>query len=144
MDDYQLIATISLVIQIVVLVLLFASIWLKAKKKYRQHGIMMFTAVVLHTIVILAWMVPTFSSIFSYPIALNAFLIAPILVAIFVHAFTGVAAVILGFWLVASWRLQVDVKACFAKKKAMRITLTLWLITMVLGIIMYLKITMGF
>jgi len=59
MDDYQLIATISLVTQIVVLVLLFASIWLKVKKKYRQHGIMMFTAVVLHTVVILAWMVPT-------------------------------------------------------------------------------------
>jgi len=36
--------------------------------------------------------------------------------AIFVHAFMGVAAVILGFWLVASWRLQVDVKACSRKE----------------------------
>jgi uncharacterized membrane protein YozB (DUF420 family) len=133
----QLVATISLVTQIVVLVLLFGGIWLKGKKKYRQHGIMMFTAVVLHTVVILAWMIPTFSSLFSYPITLNP--VNAFLVAILVHAFMGIAAVILGIWLVASWRLQVDVKACFAKKKAMRVTLTLWLITLVLGIILYLK-----
>jgi len=138
MDYHQLVATVSLVVQIVVLVLLFVSIWLKEKKRYRQHGIMMFTAVVLHTIVILVWMIPSFSSLFSSPIAIN--LADMITLTIMVHAFMGIATVILGFWLVASWRLQVDVKACFAKKNAMRATLTLWLITLVLGIILYLKI----
>ncbi|MCJ7762699.1 hypothetical protein MUP38_04500 [Candidatus Bathyarchaeota archaeon] len=142
MDDYQLVATISLVTQIVVLVLLFGGIWLKGKKKYRQHGIMMFTAVVLHTVVMLAWMIPKFSSLLSSPSTLNP--VGALMVAILVHAFMGIATVILGFWLVASWRLQVDVKACFAKKKAMRVTLTLWLITLVLGIILYLKIVQGF
>jgi uncharacterized membrane protein YozB (DUF420 family) len=138
MDYFQLVATISLVTQIVVLVLLFASIWLKGKKKYRQHGIMMFTAVVLHTVVILAWMIPSFSSLISSPSTLNP--VDALMVTALVHAVTGIMTVILGFWLVASWRLQVDVKACFAKKKAMRVTLTLWLITLVLGIILYLKI----
>jgi uncharacterized membrane protein YozB (DUF420 family) len=138
MDDYQLVATISLVTQIVVLVLLFGGIWLKGKKKYRQHGIMMLTAVVLHTVVILAWMIPSFSSLLSSHSTLNP--VDAFMVTILVHAFMGIATVILGFWLVASWRLQVDVKACFAKKKAMRVTLTLWLITLVLGIILYLKI----
>jgi uncharacterized membrane protein YozB (DUF420 family) len=142
MDYYQLVATISLVTQIVVPVLLFGGIWLKGKKKYRQHGIMMFTAVVLHTVVILAWMIPKFSSLLSSPSTLNP--VDALMVAILVHAFMGIATVILGFWLVASWRLQVDVKACFAKKKAMRVTLTLWLITLVLGIILYLKIVQGF
>jgi uncharacterized membrane protein YozB (DUF420 family) len=138
MDYFQLVATISLVTQIVVLVLLFGGIWLKGKKKYRQHGIMMFTAVVLHTVVILAWMIPSFSSLISSPSTLNP--VDALMVTALVHAVTGIMTVILGFWLVASWRLQVDVKACFAKKKAMRVTLTLWLITLVLGIILYLKI----
>lgn len=138
MDNYQLVATISLVTQIVVLVLLFASIWLKGKKQYRKHGIMMFAAVVLHTIVILAWMVPSFSTLFSYTSSIN---LADILtLTIMIHAFMGIAADILGIWLVASWHLQADVKACFAKKNAMRVTLILWLITLILGIILYLKI----
>ena len=114
MSYYQLGATVSLVIQIVVLFLLFGSIWLKGKKRYRQHGIMMFTAVVLHTIVILAWMVPSFSTLFSHTSSIN--LADMITLTIMIHTFTGIAAVILGFWLVASWRLQVDVKTCFAKK----------------------------
>ena len=138
MDYFQLVATISLVIQIVVLVLLFGSIWLKGKKKFRQHGMTMLIAVVLHIVVILAWMIPSFSSVFSAPGAIN--LADMLTVAILVHAFTGIAAVILGIWMVASWRLQADMKTCFAKKKIMRVTLALWLTALVLGIILYLKI----
>jgi uncharacterized membrane protein YozB (DUF420 family) len=52
----------------------------------------------------------------------------------------GITADILGIWLVASWRLKVELKTCFAKKKFMRATITLWLIALVLGFILYLKI----
>jgi uncharacterized membrane protein YozB (DUF420 family) len=142
MDYYQLVATISLVIQIVVLVLLFGGIWLKGMKKFRQHGITMLTAVVLHTVIILAWMIPSFSSLFSSPGSIN--LADIIVVTTLVHAFVGITADILGIWLVASWRLQADMKTCFAKKKIMRVTLTLWLIALVLGIILYLKIIQPF
>lgn len=138
MDYFQTVATISLVIQIVVLVLLLGGYWLKRNKKFRQHGITMLTAVVLHIVVILAWMIPSFSSLFSAPGAVN---FADMLtVTILVHAFTGIAAVILGIWIVATWRLQADMKTCFAKKKIMRVTLALWLTALVLGIILYLKI----
>jgi hypothetical protein len=61
-------------------------------------------------------------------------------VIIFVQAFTGIASTILGIWLVASWRLQVNMKTCFAKKNVMRVTILLWLITLIIGIVLYLKI----
>ena len=138
MGYYQLVATVSLVIQMAVLVLLFVSIWLKGMKKFRQHGIAMLTAVVLHTVMILAWMIPSLSSLLGSPGGIN--LADIIVVTILVHAFMGIAADLLGIWLVASWRLQVDIKTCFAKKRIMRVTLTLWLIALVLGIILYLKI----
>ena len=138
MDYYQLVATISLVVEVVVLVLLFGGYSLKRMKKFRQHGITMLTAVVLHTVMILAWMIPSFSSFFSSPSSTN--LADIIVVTTLVHAFMGIAADILGIWLVASWRLQADMKTCFAKKRIMRVTLTLWLIALVLGIILYLKI----
>ncbi len=140
MDPYQLEATISLITQIVVLLLLLGSVWLKGKKQYRQHGILMLIAVVLHTVVVLAWMIPIFSSIFSFPTNI----LNPLVAAIFVHAITGIATILLGIWLVASWHLKVDVKNCFTKKKAMRATMALWIITLILGIIMYLKIVLGF
>jgi uncharacterized membrane protein YozB (DUF420 family) len=136
MDYYQIAATISLIFQIVVLVLLFAGVGLKGRKKFRQHGIVMLTAVVLHTIIILAWMVPSFSLSFSGSINLADVIVVTILV----HAFMGIAADLLGIWLVASWRLRADMKTCFAKKSLMRVTITLWLITLFLGIVLYLKI----
>jgi uncharacterized membrane protein YozB (DUF420 family) len=138
MDYYQFVATVSMVIQIVVLVLLFAGIWLKGMKKFRQHGIVMLTAVVLHTIMILVWMIPSFRSLFGSPSSIN--LADMFTVTILVHAFMGIAAALLGIWLVASWRLRTNMKTCFAKKNTMRATMTLWLIALVLGIILYLKI----
>ena len=53
-------STVSLGIQIVVLCLLIGAVFLKTHKKYRQHGIVMFSAVVLHIVSILAVMVPSF------------------------------------------------------------------------------------
>ena len=138
MDYFQLVATISLVTQMVVLVLLFGSLWLKGKKQYRQHGITMLTAVVVHLVVVLAWMLPEFYSLLRSLISIN--LADIITLTALVHAVTGIMTAIFGIWLVASWHLQADIKTCFAKKGAMRVTLTLWLIALVLGIILYLKI----
>jgi uncharacterized membrane protein YozB (DUF420 family) len=138
LHDYQSVATVSIVIQMIVLVLLIGGAWLKRKKKFRQHGITMFAAILLHVIMILAWMMPIFSSLFTSPAAIS---LADLLtVGIIVHALTGVVAIILGAWVVASWRLKVNVKTCFAKKDIMRVTITLWIIALIIGIILNLKI----
>lgn len=127
--------TSSLVIQLVVLGLLLGGIWLKAMKKFRQHGIIMLIAVVLHAVMVFAWMIPIYRS-FSGSINLADL----ITVIIPVHALAGIVALILGIWLVASWRLQTDMKTCFAKKNVMRVTITIWLIALIIGIILYMKI----
>jgi uncharacterized membrane protein YozB (DUF420 family) len=138
MQYFQIVATVSLAIQMTVLALLIGGYSLKRMKKYRQHGITMLTAVVLHITVILAWMIPSFISFFSAPGSIN--LADMIVLTTLVHAFMGIAAGLLGIWLVASWRLRKDMKTCFAKKNIMRVTITLWIIAVVLGIILYLKI----
>lgn len=130
-------ATLSLVIQLVVIGLLLGGVWLKVVKKFRQHGITMLAAVVLHAVMIFAWMIPSFS-LFISPSSIN--LADTITVMILVHAFTGIAATVLGIWLVAAWRLQADMKTCFAKKRVMLVTITLWLMALVIGISLYLKI----
>ncbi|MEM2107694.1 MAG: hypothetical protein QXL10_00205 [Candidatus Bathyarchaeia archaeon] len=136
MDYYQIIATVSLILQVAALCLIFAGLELKRRKMLRQHGLVMLAAVAMHTMLILAWMTPSFASLFTSSTNFaDAFV-----VAILVHAFSGVAADALGVWLVASWRLREDIQACFAKKGVMRITIALWLIALLLGMALYLKI----
>jgi hypothetical protein len=137
MEYYQLAVTISLVLQIVVLVLLFSSLALKGKKKFRQHGITMVIAVVLHTITILTVMLPSFVlGIIPY-ISTNATDTIAIIAA--VHGITGIIAAVLGVWIVASWRLRASLQYCAPKKKIMLVTLTLWVIALLLGILLYLN-----
>jgi hypothetical protein len=136
MDFLTLVATISLSVQIVVLILLALGYSLKGKKMYRQHGMVMLTAVVLHIITILVVMVPSFASFFSAP---GAIVFDLIVIVSLVHVALGVIAVILGIWLVASWRLRKDMQMCFAKKKIMLGTLTLWVTAILLGIFMYIS-----
>jgi uncharacterized membrane protein YozB (DUF420 family) len=136
MDYYQLVATISLVVQIVVLVLLLVGYLLKRMKKYRQHGVTMLTALILHIIVIFTVMLPSLV-IGVIPLILenNSFvvtIIAPL------HGIMGIIALVLGIWIVASWRLRASLQYCMPKKKFMLLTLTIWLIALLLGIILYL------
>ena len=138
MEYYQIIATVSLGVQIAVLFLLIGGFSLKRMKKFRQHGITMLSAVVLHAILVLAWMIPSFNGFFGDSGSIN--FADPIAITVLVHAFAGIVALVLGVWLVGSWRLKADMRTCFAKKKIMRVTLLLWLIALILGIILYLKV----
>ena len=132
MDLYTLIATVSLVLQIIILFLLFGGLWLKAKKKFRQHGIVMLVAVVLHTITILAVMFPSFRAIMTGDV--------PILISTItsIHGVLGIVAEVLGIWIVASWRLRTSLQYCMPKKKWMLLTIISWLTAIILGVIIYL------
>jgi hypothetical protein len=132
MDIYTFIATVSLVLQIIVLTLLFGSLGLKSKKKFRQHGITMLIAVVLHTITILAVMIPSFRLIASgeYPALVSTIT--------YVHGIAGVIAEVFGVWIIVTWRLRTSIQYCAPKKKLMLLTLILWLTAVLLGILLYL------
>ncbi len=54
-----------------------------------------------------------------------------------VHAAAGTTTAVLGVWIVGGWRLRKSTKFCAPKKKYMRATLVLWLVTLSLGIIFY-------
>ena len=131
-------ATASLVIQIIVLVLLTVAVALKNRKKFRQHGILMTTSVVLHIITILYVMVPSFTSYIPSSGAIDY--THPILIITLTHVALGLIAVALGIWLGASWHLKTDLQRCFANKKLMKPTLIMWVIAILLGIFLYITI----
>ena len=132
-------ATISLVVQVVILILLLGSYWLERMKKFRQHGIAMLVAVILHIIVILWVMLPSFL-LGVIPLILEnssalVTMVAPL------HGIMGIIAAVLGVWIVATWRLRASLQYCGRgkyKKKLMLFTLIIWLIALFLGILLYL------
>ena len=133
-------ATVSLAIQVIVLALLIVAVAFKNRKKFRQHGITMTTAVVLHIITILAVMVPSFSSFFSSP---GTIVIDAIVIISFIHVALGLIAVALGVWLTAAWHLKTDLQTCFNNKKVMKPTLALCVTAILLGVIMYITFWAG-
>jgi len=132
---------VSLVLQIVVLALIIFAVILKSKKKFRQHGLTMLGAVVLHIVSILAVMVPSFG-LFIGSGSIN--LTDTVTVISLVHGFAGLIAALLGVWLVGSWHLKADMQGCFQKKRLMDMTFGLWVLAIVLGIVIYLKIVGAF
>ena len=131
-------ATISLAIQITVLALLIIAYTLKNRQKFRQHGITMTTAVVLHIITILYVMIPSFTSFTSSPgtsIEIN-----PIVIISFIHVALGFVTVALGIWLAVSWHFKTDLQTCFSNKRLMKPTIALWFIAILLGVTIYITI----
>ena len=130
-------SSISMTLQIAVLLILTGSLVLKTKKKYQQHGITMLIAVMLHTISILAVMIPTFVNGFA---ASGEIDFANLLVIIaFLHAITGIIAELAGVGIMISWRFKSSLRSCSSRKRLMRYTLILWMISLVLGVVLYLK-----
>ena len=141
-NTLALIATASLAIQIVVLFLLLYGYFLKRQLRFRQHGIAMFSAVVLHLAMVFGIMIPSFVvAIVPDFIVPNAYGLTSVVTL--VMAVTGALAVSLGVWLVVSWRFR-DVKGCFSKKRIMLTTIIFWLVSLSFGIALYIILYWAF
>jgi hypothetical protein len=135
MDYYTLVATVSLIVQIVVLLLLGYSLSLKQHKKFKPHGITMAVAVVLHIVMIFAIMIPSFLVIvpeFILRVPLDTISIVGL-----IHGGTGTIAAILGLYLIIAWHFSKDLTGCFKRKNVMRSTIAVWFISLILGIILF-------
>jgi hypothetical protein len=128
--------TASLIIQIIVLFLLIFGYFFKRKLKFRQHGITMTVAFVLHLSMVFYIMIPSFVSavvpeyIVPTPLAIES-------VVGLIHGILGTITLLLGVWLVASWRFSKNIQGCISRKKYMLKTLTVWVATLVFGITLY-------
>jgi len=128
-------ADANLVFQIVIfLVLSVGFLMAKAKRSFQNHGLIMGVAVGLHTISILAVMVPSLVA----SRGLFADLYASLSLAMLSHAILGSLVEILGVYLVGAWAInRKNVQACFKRKTVMRATVLLWLVELIGGVYTY-------
>jgi hypothetical protein len=102
--------------------------------KFKQHGIVFGLAVALHLVMVLVIMIPSFYYLIPAFLVPSAALTTML---ILVHAVTGTAAIVLGVYLVAAWGFRKDMKGCFRRKKPMRYTYRIWLVSLAAGILLY-------
>ncbi|MBS7633239.1 hypothetical protein KEJ15_06455 [Candidatus Bathyarchaeota archaeon] len=121
------------VLQIIILAILFASIGFKIKKKYWQHGALTLIATVLNLFSFLLVMLP--SALGKEIIQTQPF--HAVSIAILSHSIVGAVTVLLSLWLVATWHVRSETKDCFKRKNLMRVTIALWMLSLVLGFLVY-------
>jgi uncharacterized membrane protein YozB (DUF420 family) len=120
--------------QVLILATLFASIAFKLKRRFFLHGATVLIALVMNTVSFLLVMLP---SLMNKEIFRTQSVFTPFYSVTLAHAVLGAIAEILAVWLVASWHLQSSTRNCVRKRKVMDMTLVLWILALLLGILLY-------
>ena len=127
---------LNLLLQIVLFVVLLVGFLLaKYKRSFRNHGVTMLAALVLHTILIFGVMLP---SLLSLKAGLLANLSSTLALSTIPHAILGTIVEVFAIYLVGTFLFNHgDVKSCFKNKRRMQLTLILWFLEVILGIYIY-------
>jgi hypothetical protein len=134
-EVHEWMALINLAILVSLLMLIGLSIFLQRKKKFVWHGNTMLTVMIITSLLTVAHMAPSLVSAVAE--ALKGFSIVAI-TGIF-HSIIGALTVLLGVWLVGVWAYgSGETSFCAPRKKLMWKILTLWIVSLGIGIFYYL------
>jgi hypothetical protein len=121
----------------VIATLLVGRFFFARKGKVISHGYTLTIAIVLHSISVLAIMIPSFAR--SIDILFTEFS-SPAIILTWVHAPLGLLVLILGAYLVSEWRFKSPQATCYRRVKLMRPLWLLWMLSLAMGILIYLSI----
>ena len=127
-------STLNLILQFVILGVLIYGILSAKKKRLNMHGYITFTAVALNALSIIVVMLPSASQIIAGA-SQSGFTI--VLAA---HSLLGFIVEALGAYIVLRWRFQTPGPTCWKLKGLMRVLAALWIISVVLGAIVYYRL----
>lgn len=133
---HELMAQANLIIMVaVVSTLIGLSILLQRRRQFVWHGNTLLVVVMIPALLAVVHMGPSFVRVVSE--AIYSFNLVALLGI--VHGVTGAITLVLGIWLVGFWVLTGSdgTTFCAPRKKLMRRILTLWAISLGLGIAYY-------
>ena len=127
--------TLNLVLQFVTATILFFSLYFKMKKQYKKHGASMGIATILHVLTFLLIMGPIFYQNYSFfSTEINLVYVQ----TNWLHAIPGAITLLLAIYLVLRWTMNTSkIEGCFRRKRIMDLTVTLWIFSLVFGIVTY-------
>ncbi|MCW4023064.1 MAG: hypothetical protein ACOWW1_02445 [archaeon] len=126
---------LNLLAQILTLAIIFVSLYYKRKGKLKHHGATMGIAVIVHIVTFVSVMAPIFFEYFSFYSTELGNSLAQVT---WLHAVPGAIALILAIFIVGVWAVNSsNVAGCYKRKRIMDVTLLLWLISLLFGIVTY-------
>lgn len=132
-------ATIDIIVQLIILAMLIAGFaFLRRKRGLTAHGILFAVATLLNLGAIVVRMVPAFlDEVQGVPIVMTASF-----ALMMVHMVIGTVAEALALFIVARWAWnKFTPKGCYSKgfmgKGLMNTTFAAWLISLVIGLVLY-------
>jgi uncharacterized membrane protein YozB (DUF420 family) len=129
---------INLILQIITFAIIVVSLFYKNKNKFKTHGILMGIAVIMHVLTFLTVMGPIFFGYFSDFVEYISYLEIQ---TTWIHAIPGAIAMVMGIMLVGLWALRLsNIAECSRRKRLMDITVLLWLVSLIFGIVTYILI----
>jgi hypothetical protein len=134
MDYILLIASLSLVVQLITLSILISGYILKRKMKFIKHGTLMLVAVAMQSVSFLLVMGPAFLLIIENGLVQKPILLSTVTL---VHAILGGTSLATGIWIAGSWHLQTSVENCIRKRNIMRYLIITWILALIFGITLY-------
>jgi hypothetical protein len=121
----------------VIAMLLVGRFFFARKGRVTSHGYTLTIAIVLHSISVASIMIPSFANLINNP--LTDFF-SPAMILTWIHAPLGLLVLILGIYLVLDWRFRPPQDTCYKRVKLMRPLWLLWMLSVTMGIVMYLSI----
>jgi uncharacterized membrane protein YozB (DUF420 family) len=124
---------LSMLIQLIGLGLLIIGFIIVKRKRYANHGAVMFAAVTMNTLAILTVMIPvalrlTDTSIPGFNLLFRS------------HALLGLIVEGIGIYILAEWRFQKPGPTCFQRKNWMLSLGMLWMTEVIIGILLFMKL----
>jgi len=128
---------IGLFLEIAVTVALFVGRFTFARRgRIRAHGFAVTLAFVLHCTSVAMIMVPSFAASLS----IFANVLSPAFVITLIHASIGMMVLVLALFLVLEWRFQAPNSTCYKRARLMQPLWLLWVLSLILGYLLYLSI----
>jgi uncharacterized membrane protein YozB (DUF420 family) len=125
---------LDLIIQITIFGVLVIDYFFIQKKNRRQHGVLMTSAFISNTILIVAVMLPPFlgesTELFSNILEVESLLFLS-------HHVLGLVAELLGGFLVLRWVMKAFNTSVCKGKALMKATISTWLVSLILGIVLF-------
>ncbi len=134
MNYILLIASLSLVVQLITLSILISGYNLKRKMKFIKHGTIMLVAVAMQSVSFLLVMGPALLLILENGLVQKPLLLSAVTL---VHAILGGTSLATGIWITGSWHLQSSIENCIRRRNIMRYLIITWILALIFGITLY-------
>ena len=124
-------STLNLLIQLIITSILSLGILYVRKRKIIPHGYATLTAVILNALSIVVVMLPSALRIMSGA-SMNIFTFVVV-----AHLILGTLALILGVYLMSTWRMRKPGESCFRIANYMKPLAIAWIFSTVIGVYIY-------